>query len=82
MRVVTLPAVTLCVVATMACGSGTFYAANRPTAGGQSSNAQGGRRGFAFGVGTVGAELASRGVTCGTRSGEHAAAVLFTTHCG
>ncbi len=81
MRVVTLAAVVVCVLGAVACGSGTFYAANRPTPGGQGGNAQGGRRGLGFGVGTVGEELASRGVTCSKPSGPHHGSVLYATRC-
>lgn len=82
MRVVKLAAILALVTGTIACGEGTFYAANRPTPGGQ-SNAQGGRRGMGFGVSTVRQELDSRGVICGEppHDGHHVGPVLYQKGC-
>ncbi len=83
MRFVTFAAALLLVVGTAACGEGTHFAANRPTPGGQSSNAQGGRRGLAFGFSTPRQELDSRGVRCGQPpAGEHQLGpVLYQKNC-
>ncbi len=82
MRVAKLAAILALVTGTIACGEGTFYAANRPTPGGQ-SNAQGGRRGMGFGVTTVRQELDSRGVICGepARGTHQVGPVLYQKDC-
>ncbi len=82
MRFAKLTGSVLLLVALSGCGQGTFFAADRPTPGGQSSNAQGGRRGFGFGIATVQQELDSRGVQCGPpQHTRHEGPVLYRKIC-